>query len=40
MAIMLEWFESTGYSADVASLDREFGHMLRFDEWAKKHLKA
>lgn len=36
MALMLEWFESTGYSADIAGLDTEFGHMLRFDEWVKK----
>jgi uncharacterized protein YbjT (DUF2867 family) len=36
MAIMLEWFESTGYSADIPGLDAEFGHMLRFDEWLGK----
>lgn len=33
MALMLEWFERTGYSADIPALDQEFGHMLRFDEW-------
>ena len=36
MALMLEWFERVGYSADIAALDAEFGHMLRFDEWLKK----
>jgi uncharacterized protein YbjT (DUF2867 family) len=36
MALMLEWFERVGYSADVPGLDAEFGHMLRFDEWVKK----
>jgi uncharacterized protein YbjT (DUF2867 family) len=36
MALMLEWFERTGYSADVPALDAEFGHMLRFDEWLRK----
>jgi uncharacterized protein YbjT (DUF2867 family) len=36
MALMLEWFESTGYSADIPALDAEFGHMLRLEEWAKK----
>src|ERR1700751_3959835 len=25
MALMLEWFERVGYSADIASLEREFG---------------
>jgi uncharacterized protein YbjT (DUF2867 family) len=35
-ALMLEWFEKTGYSADIAALDAEFGHMLRFDEWVKQ----
>jgi len=36
MALMLEWFERVGYSADIPALDAEFGHMLRFDEWLKK----
>jgi uncharacterized protein YbjT (DUF2867 family) len=36
MAAMLEWFESTGYSADIPALDAEFGTMLRFDAWLKK----
>lgn len=36
LALMLEWFESTGYSADVPALDAEFGRMLRFDDWLAK----
>jgi uncharacterized protein YbjT (DUF2867 family) len=36
MALMLEWFERTGYSADIPALDAEFGPMLRFDAWVKK----
>jgi len=36
MALMLEWFERTGYSADIPALDTEFGHMLRFEEWIAK----
>ncbi len=34
-AIMLQWFEDVGYTADIPALDAQFGHMLRFDEWAK-----
>jgi len=36
LALMLEWFEATGYSADIPALDAEFGRMLRFDDWVKK----
>ncbi len=36
VALMFEWFERTGYSADVPALNAEFGHMLRFDEWVNK----
>jgi len=39
-ALMLEWFESTGYNADIAALNKDFGHMQRLDEWADKNLKA
>ncbi|HVH80055.1 MAG TPA: NmrA/HSCARG family protein, partial [Stellaceae bacterium] len=28
MALMLEWFERVGYSADIAGLEREFGRAL------------
>lgn len=36
LALMLEWFESTGYSADIPALSAEFGPLLRFDDWVKK----
>ena len=35
LALMLQWFEDEGYSADIPALDAQFGAMLRFDEWAK-----
>jgi uncharacterized protein YbjT (DUF2867 family) len=35
-ALMLQWFEDVGYSADIAKLDAEFGKSLRFAEWAQK----
>jgi uncharacterized protein YbjT (DUF2867 family) len=36
-ALMLEWFDRTGYNADIAGLEREFGlEMLTLDAWARK----
>jgi uncharacterized protein YbjT (DUF2867 family) len=36
MAKMLEWFESTGYSADIAGNEKRFGiHALTFAEWIR-----
>jgi hypothetical protein len=38
MALMLEWFERVGYSADIAGLEREFGRTLtKLPEWARGH---
>jgi hypothetical protein len=38
MALMLEWFERVGYSADIAGLEREFGRMLtKLPDWARRH---
>jgi uncharacterized protein YbjT (DUF2867 family) len=38
MAVMLEWFERVGYSADIAGLEREFGRALtKLPEWARRH---
>jgi uncharacterized protein YbjT (DUF2867 family) len=38
MALMLEWFERVGYSADIAGLEREFGRALtKLPEWARHH---
>jgi hypothetical protein len=35
-ALMLEWFERVGYSADIAGLEREFGRALtRLPGWAQ-----
>jgi uncharacterized protein YbjT (DUF2867 family) len=35
-ALMLEWFERVGYSADIAGLEREFGRALtKLPEWIK-----
>ena len=40
MALMLEWFERIGYSADIAALEREFGRALtKFPDWARGHAR-
>jgi uncharacterized protein YbjT (DUF2867 family) len=37
-ALMLEWFERVGYSADIAGLEREFGRALtKLPDWARSH---
>ena len=34
-ALMLQWFERVGYSADIAGLEREFGRALtKLPDWA------
>jgi uncharacterized protein YbjT (DUF2867 family) len=36
MALMLEWFDRVGYSADIAGLEREFGRPLtKLPDWAR-----
>jgi uncharacterized protein YbjT (DUF2867 family) len=36
LALMLEWFEGTGYSADIPSLEKRFGiRPLTFGEWLR-----
>jgi len=36
-ALMLEWFERVGYSADIAGLEREFGRALtKLPDWARR----
>ncbi len=36
-ALMLEWFERVGYSADIAGLEREFGRALtKLADWARR----
>jgi uncharacterized protein YbjT (DUF2867 family) len=40
MALMIEWFERVGYSADIAGLEREFGCALRkLPDWASRHAR-
>jgi uncharacterized protein YbjT (DUF2867 family) len=39
-AVMLEWFERVGYSADIAGLEREFGRALtKLTGWARRHAR-
>jgi uncharacterized protein YbjT (DUF2867 family) len=36
-ALMLQWFERVGYSADIAGLEREFGRALtKLPDWARR----
>jgi hypothetical protein len=38
MAVMLQWFEHVGYSAEIAGLEREFGRALtKLPDWARRH---
>jgi hypothetical protein len=40
MALMLEWFERIGYSADIAGLEREFGRsLMKLPDWARRHAR-
>src|SRR5260370_20373991 len=40
MALMLQWFENVGYSADIAGLEREFGRALtKLPDWARLHAR-
>jgi hypothetical protein len=37
-ALMVQWFERVGYSADIAGLEREFGRALaKLPDWARRH---
>ena len=39
-ALMLQWFERVGYSADIAGLEREFGRALtKLPDWARRHVR-
>jgi uncharacterized protein YbjT (DUF2867 family) len=41
MAVMLEWFERVGYSADIAGLEREFGGPLTtLPDWARRQTRG
>jgi uncharacterized protein YbjT (DUF2867 family) len=40
MALMLEWFERVGYSADIAGLEREFRRALtKLPDWARRQAR-
>ncbi len=40
MALMLEWFDRVGYSADIAGLEREFRRPLtKLPDWAGHHAR-
>ena len=40
MALMLEWFERVGYSADIAGLERQFCRTLtKLSDWARRHAR-
>ena len=39
-ALMMEWFERVGYSADIAGLEREFGRLLtKLPDWARRYAR-
>src|SRR6201982_3722975 len=41
MALMLEWFERVGYSADIAGLEREFGRALtKLPDWVRRQAQG
>jgi uncharacterized protein YbjT (DUF2867 family) len=40
-ALMVEWFDRTGYDADVAALQREFGFKPKtLEDWAREKARA
>jgi uncharacterized protein YbjT (DUF2867 family) len=40
VALMMEWFENVGYSADIGGLEREFGRKFtKLPEWARAHAR-
>jgi len=41
MALMLQWFDRVGYSADIAGLEREFGRALtKLPDWARRQARV
>jgi uncharacterized protein YbjT (DUF2867 family) len=41
MALMLQWFDRVGYSADIGGLEREFGNTLtKLPDWARRRPKG
>jgi uncharacterized protein YbjT (DUF2867 family) len=40
-ALMLQWFDRVGYSADIAGLEREFGRALtKLPDWARRQTQG
>jgi uncharacterized protein YbjT (DUF2867 family) len=40
LALMFEWFERVGYSADIVGLEREFGRTLtKLPDWARRQAR-
>jgi uncharacterized protein YbjT (DUF2867 family) len=40
-ALMLEWFERVGYSADITGLEREFGRALtKLPDWVREQTRG
>ena len=40
MALMMEWFEHVGYSADIGGLEHEFGRKFtKLPDWALRHAR-
>jgi uncharacterized protein YbjT (DUF2867 family) len=40
MALMLQWFDRVGYSAEITGLEREFGRTLtKLPDWARRHAR-
>src|ERR1700720_3626294 len=40
VALMMEWFENVGYSADIGGLEREFGRKFtKLPDWAPRHAR-
>jgi uncharacterized protein YbjT (DUF2867 family) len=40
-ALMLEWFERVGYSADISGLEREFGRaLMKLPGWARRQTRG
>jgi uncharacterized protein YbjT (DUF2867 family) len=40
VALMMEWFENVGYSADIDGLEREFGRKFtKLPDWARAHAR-
>jgi len=39
LAIMLEWFDAVGYSADIAALEKQFGKLKKLPDFLKSSSK-